>query len=408
MINPTKCRLRRCAVNGEDVRLHTNCITVFETMCKPYVTTTIRFIDKNNVITKIPMNIGTPVSYAFDGGGKVYESTQHIIVPPSEGVPVPGLRALQYEITTAGPSYFGDRANLVQRADVNITGTQVIDKIFGEFLGDAPLRKIGASLGMIAKTTAGGHVIDNMKPFTAIQDVMKNLSYGGTKTGSTVFFRAYDHYVLGPLEMIFAQMGSQATFEQRATWGSEWQHTFTTINAIIEAQQIDNGKGGADMAQASGAASSVFDITQGSDIVRKLMSAAGDASGFGGRGGVGGAIAQFAKKGGGFQNVFQVDSRKREPSTEQVMNKGAENSFQAAVKQATNYRIKVPIQSGINCTVGQGITAKLIAPLGDQPRGGYAFGGQMLAADIKHECFFDNRLVQGTTTFRAVQLGRNV
>lgn len=393
-IQPGKIRLRRFQINGIDLRQHVNCIKVYESMCKHYVTSVITIVDNNNVINTLDLKGTEPVSFAFDGGGRVYDTTHYITTIDGEESSE-NLRSVVYTINAVGPSYYYDRANLVQRSDVNIPGSNVIKSIFNQYLGgDAPLN-ILPSLGLIAKTDIGGYVTSNKKPVTAIMDIAKKLTYGGYKTGSTIFFRNRDEYVIAPLEHIFATMSSQEYYEQRATWGSEWHHIFTSTNAIISAATVidkekSTGRAGAtNLSMASMGALNVFDIAKGMETMPPKFGISA------------GGIGQFVRgKLGGIQNVLQMDTRRNEPSTEQSLNAIQENMFRAKVKDGVQYLIKVPIQSGINSTVGRGITAKLIPPSGDQPRGFASLPSKFLVADLCHECFFDMRELQATTTMR--------
>lgn len=413
-INPTKVRLRSCRIRGVDVRLMTNKISVYESMCKPYITSIVTIIDNNNLINGLGLRGGEEIRFAFDGGGHVYEATHYISTIKGEKS-AENKRAMVYTINAISPSFFYDRANLVQRSDVNIPGTAAISAIFGEYLsGDRPLN-IFPSLGMIAKSDIGGFVTQNKKPFTAINDIMKQISFGGFKSGSPVFFLNQYEYVVAPLEQLLASVSAQATFEERSTWGSDWRHTFNTTHVVIDAATHDedneeaSGRGGAmNIAAAATGALNLFDIAKGAEAVPAMFGQIGGS--FGGLGeAASGGIQKFVRgKLGGIQNVLQMDSRRNEPSNDQGMNAVAENSFQAQVKDGVNYLIKVPIQGGINCTVGRGINAKLIPPHGDQQRGHNRVGGLMIVADLCHECYFDNREVQATTTFRGVKTGFNV
>ncbi len=397
-IQPGQCRARVFRINGVDLRLHLNCVKIYESMCKQYVTSEFTIVDNNNVINTLGLSGTEPVSFAFDGGGRVYESTHYITTIDGEESS-DNLRSVIYKINAVGPSFYLDRANLVQRSDVNIPGSAVIQSIFGQYLGgDAPLN-ILPSLGMIAKTDIGGFVTANKKPITAIMDIARKMTYGGYKTGSTMFFRNRDEYVIAPLEHIFATMGSQETFEQRATWGSEWEHIFTSTHAIISAATIidkdkGTGRGGAtSSAMASQGALNVFDIAKGMETMPPQF------------GIMAGKINKFIRgKLGGIQNVLQMDSRRNEPSTEQSLNAIQENMFRARVKDGVQYLIKVPIQSGINVTVGRGLTAKLVPPAGDQKRGTSRLPSQFLAADLCHELYMDSRPMAGTTTVRCVSI----
>lgn len=408
-VNPTKVRLRKFTIKGVDMRQMCNCIKTFESMCKPYVTTEITIIDNNNAINNLRLRGGEEIRFAFDGGGRIYEDT-HFITTISDSKQNKNLRTVVYTINAVSPSYYYDRANLVQRSDVNITGSQAIQSIFGQYLGgDKPLN-IFNSLGLIAKDTIGGFITANKKPFTAIGDIAKGLTYGQYKTGSTVFFRNRDEYVIAPLEHLFQTASPLESFVQKSTWGSEWQHTFNATNAIISAATINQGEGesgvggGSHIAMAASGALNVFDISKGMEVMLPQFGQIASAIG---NGEIGGMSRFIRGKLGGMQNVFQTDNRRNDLSNEQLINSIQERMFQAQVKDGVQFLIKVPIQSGINATVGRGVRAKLLPPSGDMARGLQRLPELFLAADICHECYFDQREVQATTTIRIAATGYN-
>lgn len=405
LFNPTKVRLLRCTIKGVDARLHCNGITVYEDMCKPYITATVHIVDNANMINALELQRGDQIDFAFDTGFGTYRSTQYLLDIPKE-MSTKGLRTMVYDLMTATAGYFNDRANMVQRADVNVPASSVAASIHNEFIGtDAPLRMLVQTVGLIAKTDIGGFQTTNKHPFKAIQDILDRAVFPGYPSGTPVYFRDRDSYVIAPLEHLFATMSPQEHFVQKATWGSDWRHTFADSEsrfAIIAAKTIlsdqeSSGRGSAGNVTAALKGSiNMFDIAQGTELLRNL----------GQSGGIGGALNRFASgRIGGIPNVLQMDTRRNEPSTEQGMNSIIENAFKARVKNATAYLVKVPIQSGISCTIGKGAHIRLLPPVGDQQSmGRQRVGGLGLLSHLMHECWFDNRSVQGTTTFRLVQL----
>ncbi len=424
--NPTKVRLLRCHVKGVDLKLHVNCIRVFEDMCKPYITAQIMIMDNNNIINGLKLEGGDPVSFAIDShenNGDVYEQQQYILSIDGEES-TDNLRTITYTIYTAGLSYFKDKANLVQMSAVNVTGSSLAARIHNEYVSDGGL-SVHSSSGMIAKDDIGGYHINNKHPFKAIGDVLDRSVGSGTKTGSWMYFRDRFKHVICPLETIFGQMGSQKTFWQ-LQFGTVFEHTLQGADpraqhdkpsntAIIAAKtvvkelpNVSGGRGGGgNIASAAKGAMNMFDVADGKSPLQSSASA-GSGGNIGGSSALG-SVSRFATgKFGGIQNVLQNDCRRNPLSVNQGINAVAENSFQASVKDATHYLVKVPFQSGISVTIGKGATAHLTPPFGDVPGGTISgsplqrVGGQMLAARVMHECYFDQRLVQGTTTMELV------
>ena len=392
------------------MRRHINMISVFETICKPYITATIVVMDNNNVINGMGDLKGEKISFVIDTGiGKLYESVQHVLSISDPEEQPDNLRTKKYTIEASTEGLFNDRSSIVQRSDVNIPITQAAAQIHSEYVGDAPLKILMNSMGMIAKTDIGGFITANKKPFKAIRDMIERASYGNYKTGSTVYFRDAKEYVMAPLEHLFATMSSQAEFIEKQTWGSDWRDTFNAFNAIIVASSVvkegqGQQAGAANLAAANKGAVSLFDVTQGKEV---LMQAAQQAQSIGNQ--LTSNLGKFSKgKFGGMPNVLQMDTRRNETSNEQGMNIVQQNMFQAQLKDSVNYYIKVPIQGGINVTVGKGFTAKLLPPVGDLNMSIRSrIGGLMLACDVHHECYFDQRERQATTNIRGVQINYN-
>jgi len=416
IIQPCKVALRSCTIKGILVTPHVQAISIQETMCKPYITATIAVNDSGNIINNLKLRGGEEVTFAVDNGmqneNSIYESTQYIM-SIEETERQDNYRTMYYIIRTASESFFKNRANIVQNAFQLIPGTSAAEQIHNQYVGgDAGLQIPLPSLGLIAKQESGGYNTNNKKPFKAIRDLIENLSYGAVQTGSTVYFRDRRSYVIAPLEYLFMTMGSQETFEQRQTWGQHWTDTFTTYNAIIHATTKINEDQGkqrgaiSNIMAAASAMNNVFDRALGQEVVISAMGAA--AAQFGAAAGVGDVKKFITGRMGGLPNVHETDSRRLAPGTDQQLNMVAQNAFQAKVKDGTNYLIKVPVQTGFNVTVGKGITAKLLPPIGDSNQNTAQYlDNQMLVAEVNHECYFDDREVMGTTTMRGVQIGYN-
>ncbi len=368
-------------------------------MCKAYLTATITLIDNVNMVNGMGLKGGEPVTFQFDGGGNSYDQDMYILTIDGEES-TDNLRSIIYSITCASLSYFNDKANIVQAAS-SASATALASQIHNQYVGgDYGLNVKMSSAGPIGSPEGGGHQIENKKPIAAINELIRRYAFGGVASGSGVYFRDANSYVISPLEHLFDSMSSQATFTQRNTYGSDWRDTFTTTHIVISAmtkkdENANSSRGGGGALAGAGAqALSVFDPSAGIAAISQGAKKTG-LSAFGGGG-------PFS---GGSQGVMQHDTRRAPMTAFQGINKVAEVAFRAKVKDGVNYLIKVPIQGGIDCTVGKGITALLVPPQGDQKKAGaQTVGGLMLVADLCHECYFDQRTVQGTTTFRAVQL----
>jgi hypothetical protein len=107
---------------------------------------------------------------------------------------------------------------------------------------------------------------------------------------------------------------------------------------------------------------------------------------------------------GGMPNLIKNNLERASQAIDFTNKIESERSFAANVKAGPQYNIRVPLQLGIECTVGKGATFNLLPPVGDQGVMGYdPNGGLMLLTDLMHEVWNDLREVRGTTTFQAMK-----
>jgi hypothetical protein len=273
---------------------------------------------------------------------------------------------------------------------------------------DAPLRILEQSIGLLSKES---FISSSIKPFKAINDIRARLNFAMSKSGNCLYFRDVNSYVLAPLEALFSSLSAQQTFVQRATWGANWYDIVAAENAIISAiAQVDHSEGGSaaqgDISAAASQEKTVFDWRTKTDAVVKMASQIGLGQLAGAINGLAGAIA-FGSH-GGLPNYQTMDSAHNDVQTDRSDKTEAERVYAAAAKDGAKWTIKVPIQSGINCTVGQGIFCRLLPAMGDQDQAILAAsGGLMLVTDLCHELYAGDKTVNGTTIFQTMKGGLN-
>lgn len=388
---PTKCAVRSFSVNGVQMSGSVINVKLFESICKPYLTASAIIIDDRDYINTLDIKGGETVSFSLVAdGGQEYNATLYILKVKDEKSNQSG-RAHIYQFEMIGREYFGDRANLVQQAFKGIVGTDAIQKIHSQFIG-GPLSVIIPSAGLLFQKNS--HVISSSKPFKAIDDLRRMLVYPGVSTGSSVYFRDKDNVKLAPVEYLFNTMSPTQTFVQRATWGTSWTDIWNSHNAIISAETTIEGQGSRasylEMSAAAAQEYKVIDVFSNKVVFNTLAQSAG----------ILGAIAGGSH--GGKHNYLTIDSQKIPKENTRRTDK--ENLLRAKI---TNQLVlKVPIQGGLNCTVGKGIYAQLLPPMGEledtyyQPKN----GGLMLVADLMHEFNNNDKQIAGTTTMRTVRL----
>ena len=406
-VQPTRTRFRTCTINGVNLLLHVTGMNVYETIFKPYLTAKLTILDNNGIIQNMKLVGKEPVSIAFDGAqGDIYSAQLHVMNIKGEKSNQ-SLRSQLYTIDCIGPAYFKDQGSMVQQAFKGVTGTQAIQSIHSQFLGgDAPLKILEHSLGMLSDES---FISSSIKPFKAINDIRSRLNFASARSGNCLYFRDAASYVLAPLETLFQQLSAQEEFIQEATWGKNWFDIIRAERAIISCvAEVDHAEGGSasqvDLAQAHTQEKQVFDFRLKDVVTKKIASAANLGALAGAINGLGAGFG-FGNL-GGMPNYQTMDSAHNQKQVDRSDKTERERVYGAAVKNGPKLTLKVPIQSGIRCTVGKGINCKLIPAMGDQNNVKLsAAGGMVLVTDLCHELHADDRTVSGTTTFQTVKGG---
>lgn len=393
-IQPTKCKINELTIKGIGCLRHLAKLSVFETVCKPYITARLVITDSNNILLNLGLEKGDPISFSFFAPptNRTYEMTLKVLaINGNESSD--NLRSEIYNIDLIGPEFYADRSSMVQKSFKGIPGTGAISSIHSQYF-DTALNIIAGSLGPIGLNNP--HITNSTKPFTAINDIKKRLTYGQFKTGSTLYFRDRDGHVLAPLEALFTQASVQESFLQKATWGSHWTDLFNAYNAIIavrvEADQ--NRSTGKDVSSVSSQGKVTFDS-------RTLQKTVQLAKNFGAAIGSSGGLASIL---GGEQNFMTMDTDHQSASTDPQMKAEAERFFSSNARAGPMITFKVPLQTGINCTVGKAAYCKLIPPVGDLNSSSTDMSGNYLITDLVHEVARDAQAENGTTTMKAIKI----
>lgn len=414
-IQPNKGRIRSVTMKGTELREYTQVVRIYESILKPYLTATLVMLDNNNLLQNMNIVGGEEVVMTFDSppNDRVYTQTMNLM--SMKGRQSPGsLKSQIYEVTLIGKTYFQDKAALVQKHFGQITGTAAIQQIWNEYLnGDRPLSVKVPSDGFLGKDNDTS-TIENLKPFAAINQIKKYLYYGSYKTGVPLLYRDRDAVNLTPLQFLYDSLSSQQTFYQKETWGANFFDPLI-YNAIIVAHtDVDTEEGGGrsaiqDTAATINQSQIVFDHFKGTIAAFKPV--AKIAAGFGGKG-VGDLLSGnlfglTPGSVGGSPNV-QVTQSNRWQRTSAPDNKTmTERRYSAEAREGPQLKIKVPMQTGIDVTVGKGVTCYLMPPSGDlvEASSAYDLSGLWLCKELVHEIYGDFREVQATTTMHLMRGG---
>lgn len=390
-----KVGLLSCTYNGKDIKLMTHCIRIYETMCKAYRTAEVVMLNDHGQVTGIPggVNVGDEVTFSIlDSWGQIYNMTSYVTAAPDT------LNSAMHEdmvtIGTVTSAFMKDKANIVQHSAKNEVISATAQAIHSMYIG-TPLQLPVASIGMIAMDQIGSYISSGEHPITAIRNMIARAKWPGA-SGAAVYFENKFGASLGPLEYYLNESPVGLKLIDSTTWGTDYRHIFGgagAVNAVL-AHKIyhkDGQAGGAgDQAKAAGQSTTLFSQDKRTAVMNAIPSVNIPN------------LAKFISSGSGGIAIHSfMDGARNNMSIDPALQAAAENAVKAKVKDGTNFLIKSTIESGFNdsFTVGNRITAFLRAPLESPTE---VFDGTLLLADVMHECYFDNRIVSGTTTSRCV------
>lgn len=409
-IQPTKSRIRSCTINGVDFRNHINQARIYETISKPYLTAKLTIIDNNNLIDNMQIK-GKPVSISFDAGdGLIYDAELYVLKIHGEKS-AQSLRSIIYDVECIGEEYFQDKKALVQQSFKHITGTQAVQRLHDQFIGGNSLRILSQSMGPLSLQP---YTISSVKPFKAISDIRKRLIYPQYPTGLTLYYRDRESHVLGPLEALFDQLSAQQEFFQESTWGKNWFDVVRAQNAIISAiaeSDDENGDGAGrgslkDISDKQYQEKKVFDWRTKSLKINKKAKKISPGKLMGALEDFGSLLQGLPGGHGGKPNYMTMDSSHL-PAQQDPSNKTEEEQlYRALVKNGPRINVKVPCQSGFQCTVGKGVQLNLLPPIGDvDDIGPNLASGLYLVTDLVHILASDDRQMTGVTCMTCAKGG---
>ncbi len=385
-VEPCHALIRSTSVKGFDTTLFTMGVKVYESVCKPHRTSTLTIFDDQNVIEGLGVVAQDPISFAFSAppNGDVYEADMDILSITGQANP-DNLKAITYTIESVDHTFYQDRSQLVQRGFTSQMVTDCINQVHGTYLGSVGLNTRSGGSNMFQEA----YDITNKKPYTAIYDLAKMLSGGSYAQGNALYYRDRRTMVLASLEDLFSQMGSQGTFIQKDTWGANFFDA-QIYQAIIYAEAKSNRTVGGRSAGGEIAATAA----QGQQVFDYMTAGINFIGGGGGSGGLGGS-----------PNVQATNSKQTPDSNAPWRKTIGERKFSASARGGPQIELQVPLQTGINVTVGYGITAQLL-PSGSDMLGGNPFrnsaSGQYLVTDLVHALTGRTEQAHGTTTIQGI------
>ena len=416
-IKPTDGKVRSVVLDGNDITDFIQCIRVYESLCKPYLTAHLTIIDNDNVIENLAIVGGEPceISFFSPPNQRIYDCLVSVLNLDGHQSPN-NVKTQIYEMDLIGHVYFDDKANIVQKA-FSGSGTAAIQGIWNSYLQSDTLQILSQDSGQMGKSDEKSQV-QHQKPLAAIDKIRGYLKF--PSNSPSVFYRDRDSAKLAALLDLFGK-GALWAYIQKETWGAnlldpDIYSTIIIAEAMVDKNFANEAKGGGRggtgaMAKAAVQGQAVFDLFKG--IPAKFASAAGVTSGNFGSGisglgkVLGGAFPTIQGGLGGSPNIQYTNSNRWDrgsaPDTATMGSQG----IAAEIKNGPQMKIKVPLQTGLEATVGKSVNITLLPPTGDLPTG-YARNsqnGDWLVKDLMHELYNDKREVKGTTVMQLIRGG---
>jgi len=392
-------------LRGLNVIEYTHCVRVYETLCKPYLTAHLILMDNNNLIDNLGIRGGEQCLIAFwsPPNQTVYTAQFYVLQLTGHQSPM-NIKTQIYDIDLVGLPYFRDKGNIVEKASKQETATDAIQEIWGQYLDDGSGLNIPIpSQGMIGQENSPTN-INHKKPFAAIDELRKYAVF--PDKSPSVFFR--DRYTtwLWPFKALVehGEAGGPEHYIQKETWGADMLDA-DIYRAIIYAEaDVDknfNGEGlggrGSAMNTSKAASQGIISF----DWFKGIMNNAEQAASMIG-GGLGAGLGGML---GGSPNLMNFDSFRQKAGNAPHQKARDEQAQAAEAKNGAQLKIMVPLQTGINSTVGQGTTVSLIGALGDDLKS-YAqnpMSGGWLVKDVCHEIYTDKRERNATTVMQLIR-----
>lgn len=390
MINVCKCTVTHCSVNGFDCTNILHNIKIYETVCKPYITAELTFINNKGQLNETqPLSGQSPViCIVLDSRGNTYTFSGIYTKAPDE-FDKHNVGEGYVTIHAITQDYWNDKRSLVTDATQG-TGTQLVKKIHDRHI-QTQLNILEESVGTLSQTAGGGYNVSGESPFTAIRIIGEKLVYGASPAGATVYFRDSNKHNFGPAQALVRKMTAAADVEQKQTIGEKKENIWGNLGL------------------KSILMSKVYKKEEAPDPVAEVAAAGGkagvnDYEQYGRFADIGSLRTMMGGFGVGATTIGLISTAIRNEAHQakavhESSKTVAEWNYKAAFARAPNYLIKVVLEAGMLCTVGQGIKATLMAPLTGKFN---TIEGTFLIADLMHDCYFDNREIMGTTTMRIV------
>lgn len=383
--------LHEANINGfdyvgiEGVRFHVESIQIFEDHCKPYFTAQmiIETYDHAHeafifptaevfISFECPSSDPSFVSHRYSERFRIFSHDSEQISSGQQ------KNRLRHKLSLIGQEFYNDRHNNVIRSDNLKTGTAAASSIHEKIIRpvDGGGMRVYESSGIIGSKEIP-HQTTNMKPFTAINNILSRCVWNRYPSCAPVYFKNKYGYVMGPLQGVMESASPRYSFTEYSTAGNSWGRNFLGTAAgytqIKELKPLSPSGEASSGVRASeignlNKASAWIDVLTGTydlgkltgDGISKIMKKLNLQTNSPGVNEKIRAMLAEAQKGrnGGLQYNF-IDSLMQDRATSKHGPGGfnvSQEAFVTALTYTDKYWVSVPGQGGHKVTCGDKIT----------------------------------------------------
>lgn len=404
---PGEVRLRELSIEGNDISRYVREMSIFESIFRPFRSAQVLIMDNNNIAQQLKQQGNRDVTFAFDcGAGKVYEGKMKILsdnnINSSQN-----LRTQYYTLNLVSESFLKNATTKVQKSFKNMTGAQAIEKIHGEMGIRGSFNK-SDSKGYIGEYEP--YIVSNLAPFDAIHGIRTRLTSDRYKTGAYAYYEdGNGDYNLRQLEEMFDQMQVQEQLSHDPTMGKSYKDAYRqgrNIIGFIESTSFSNGGrfnlvdvlNSRKAARVSTYSTSESKYDKGQIKDPSSGKSAGEYN-----------VNDTYNSTGARSTTIIPHDKRLEKNSVQAEKAAEERRYIQEVKNGPACTIQVLLDSGINCTVGKGVSANIAQPIGDMSTAstGSQIGGDMLVVNLRHHLKMYDSKPRATTILELAKGGMN-
>lgn len=371
-------------IDGEVVNnFHVQELRIYEDNCKFYFTGQLVIEAHLNTFERyLNPQADVVISFMAPPNNRIYREVFKVYSYESKPREGDIHNSMVITISLLGREYFKDKSAQVQQNFMNTTATSAAKQIHDKYISDAGGMRIPIeSMGMIG-LQKHAHQVLSKKPSKAIHDLIDKAVYAGPD-GPTVYYRDKSGYVIAPLDYLIATQPITGNFLHQPAGGADLAATLSGYDRVIHFRPMSPP--GEDRGGRGGEAEGANKVNSWIDM------AIGNAR-------------QAVQSFGSGQNVNIIDSFRQPPSVDKAGPgnfQSRQDAFVTRLTYSPKYWTSVPLQTGIDVTVGNRINVTY--PINTE-----LFSKTLWVARLIHELRFTegkdrNRVtVNGTTDLFAV------